>query len=197
MGTTLISTVYSIEPIMICITRLSPSKIILIREDNAPEEKLDVENVLMKTIGKFIELTVEETALYDTVKVAKDTRDLIEDEHSNGNRVIVNVSGGRKPQALGALFGCYSRHQFVDRIVYVTEEEGDIIDLPILNFGISKTKKEVLEILSKNELTVKDLADEIGISRGMTYNHIRELREMGFIYHDKLRITSAGKLAII
>lgn len=197
METTLISTVYAIEPVMICITKLSPSKIILLREEDAPEEKLNVEDVLQKTIGKFIDLTVSETELYDVVKVAEDTRDLIEEEHSKGHNVIVNISGGRKPQALGALFGCYSRNQFVERIVYVTEEQSEIIDLPILNFGISKTKKEVLERLNKNELNVKELAEQIGISRGMTYNHIRELRDMGFIYRDVLRVTSAGKLAII
>ncbi|MBM4242018.1 MAG: CRISPR-associated transcriptional regulator Csa3, partial [Euryarchaeota archaeon] len=44
---------------------------------------------------------------------------------------------------------------------------------------------------------VKKLAIKVGISRGMTYNHIRELREMGFIAADKLEITSAGELAII
>ena len=31
----------------------------------------------------------------------------------------------------------------------------------------------------------------------MTYNHIRELREMGFIDSQQLEITSAGELAII
>jgi CRISPR-associated protein Csa3 len=31
----------------------------------------------------------------------------------------------------------------------------------------------------------------------MTYNHIRELREMGFISQNELNITSAGELAVI
>lgn len=31
----------------------------------------------------------------------------------------------------------------------------------------------------------------------MTYNHIRELRNMGFIDPEKLEITSAGELAIL
>jgi len=39
----------------------------------------------------------------------------------------------------------------------------------------------VLEELKKDGESVKNLALKIGISRGMTYNHIRELREMGFI----------------
>ena len=85
----------------------------------------------------------------------------------------------------------------IEMAVPVTEEDSEIIDLPILNFGISKTKKEVLEELQKGETSVKNLAVKIGISRGMTYNHIRELREMGFIAQDKLEITSAGELAVI
>ncbi|PKL69061.1 MAG: CRISPR-associated transcriptional regulator Csa3 [Methanobacteriales archaeon HGW-Methanobacteriales-1] len=197
MDTTLISTIYSIEPVMVCITQFSPKKVILLREDDAPNEKTKVEQILNDTVGKFIEIVPKETSLYNVVKVAEDTTSVIEDEKANGRRVVVNISGGRKPQALGALFGCYARHHDVERIVYVTEEDSELIDLPILNFGISKTKKEVLEELQKGETSVKNLAVKIGISRGMTYNHIRELREMGFIAQSKLEITSAGELAVI
>ena len=55
----------------------------------------------------------------------------------------------------------------------------------------------ILEQLSENGISVQNLAIKVGISRGMTYNHIRELREMGFIDKDKLEITTAGQLAII
>ncbi len=197
MKTTLISTIYSIEPVMVCITQFSPNKIILLREENTPKEKTKAETTLQETIGKFIEIKLLTTSLYDTVKVAQDTADAIDEEKSEGNKVIVNISGGRKPQALGALFGCYARHTDVERIVYVTEEDSELIDLPILNFGISKTKKQILEELQNELGSVKALAEKIGISRGMTYNHIRELREMGFIDKEKLHITSAGYLAII
>jgi len=55
----------------------------------------------------------------------------------------------------------------------------------------------VLEEIKNDGKNVKNLAIKIGINRGMTYNHIRELREMGFISTDKLEITTAGELAII
>jgi CRISPR-associated protein Csa3 len=131
------------------------------------------------------------------VKIANDTADIIDEECAHGKRIIINISGSRKPQALGALFGCYARHSDVERIVYVTEEDREIVDLPILNFGISATKRMILEELEKGETSVKNLSVKVGISRGMTYNHIRELREMGFIAADKLEITTAGELAII
>jgi len=197
MEYTLISTIYKLEPVMFCITQFSPKRVILLREEDAPDIKLEAERVLKETIGKVMDVESMSTSLYNVVKIAKDTADVIDEECAYGRRIIVNISGGRKPQALGALFGCYARHNDVERIVYVTEEEGEIIDLPILNFGISKTKRMILEELEKEETSVKNLSIKVGISRGMTYNHVRELREMGFIARDKLEITTAGELAII
>jgi CRISPR-associated protein Csa3 len=194
---TLISTIYSLEPVMACITRFSPKKLILLREEDAPEKKLEAERMLIETVGRVMEITTQLTSIYEVVKIAQDTAEVIEAENAQGRMVVVNISGGRKPQALGALFGCYARHKMVERIVYVTEEDGEVVDLPILNFGISKTKLMVLEELKKGDTSVKNLAQKIGISRGMTYNHIRELREMGFIDSQQLEITSAGELAII
>lgn len=197
MEYTLISTIYSIEPAMFCVTQFSPKRVVLLREEDATKEKIRAEQMLRDTVGKFIEIEAKLTSLYDVVRIARDTADVIEDEYAHKRNIIVNVSGGRKTQALGALFGCYARNNMVERIVYVTEEDNQIIDLPILNFGISKTKKMILEELEQGETSVKNLSIKVGISRGMTYNHIRELREMGFIAADKLEITSAGELAII
>jgi CRISPR-associated protein Csa3 len=197
MGMTLISTIYSLEPVMASITKFSPEKLVLLREEDAPEKKVEAERMLMETVGKVIQIENKITSLYDVVKIAEDTADVIEKESAHGRGITVNISGGRKPQALGALFGCYARHRDVERIVYITEEDGEAIELPILNFGISKTKRMILEEMEKGESSVKNLAIKIGISRGMTYNHVRELREMGFIAQDKLEITTAGQLAII
>ena len=197
MEYTLISTIYELEPVMFCITQFSPKKVILLSEEDAPPKKLEAERILKETIGKVITVESNPTSLYNVVKIANDTADIIDEECAHGKRIIVNISGGRKPQALGALFGCYARHNDVERIVYVTEEDREIVDLPILNFGISATKRMILEELEKGETSVKNLSVKVGISRGMTYNHIRELREMGFIAADKLEITTAGELAII
>lgn len=193
----MISTIYSLEPVMACITHFTPKKLILLREEDSPEKKLEAERMLKETVGKVIEVDANLTSIYDVVQIAQDTADAIEKEAAQGRKIIINISGGRKPQALGALFGCYSRHEEVERIVYVTQEDQEIIDLPILNFGISPTKRLILEELEKGETSVKNLSIKVGISRGMTYNHIRELRNMGFIHHSQLEITSAGKLAII
>ncbi|MBI5458113.1 CRISPR-associated CARF protein Csa3 [Methanobacterium sp.] len=197
MENTLISTIYSLEPVMACITQFSPNKIILLREEDAPDKIKEAERMLQETVGKVLEIVAVPTSIYNVVMVARDTAEIIEEEYAHGRNIVVNISGGRKPQALGALFGSYARHDMVEKIVYITEEDKNIIDLPILNFGISKTKRVILEELYGGENNVRNLSTKIGISRGMTYNHIRELREMGLIDPKAFKVTSAGELAII
>ena len=197
MENTLISTIYSLEPVITCITLFSPKKVVILREDDPPQKKIESERMLNETVGRVLEIETKITSIHDVVQIAKDTTEIIENENSYGRNIVVNISGGRKPQALGALFGSYARHMMIEKIVYISQEDGHVLDLPILNFGLSKTKLMILEELKNGENSVKDLAIKIGISRGMTYNHLRELREMGFINQDVLEITSAGELAII
>lgn len=195
---TLITTLYTLEPVLICVTRLSPSKIIILTEEDTAEKKAQAEQVLEATFGKVIEIKKAVTSLYDPVRVAQDVATLIEKEHALGRKVLINVSGGRKPQAFGALFGAYARSDMVTRIVYVTEEDNFIIDFPVLSFNISATKKLILEIILNGTVAVESIAVKVGISKGMAYNHLRELKSMGYITdEDGYKITDSGRLAVI
>ncbi|MCQ6962896.1 CRISPR-associated CARF protein Csa3 [Methanolobus chelungpuianus] len=195
---TLITTLYTLDPVLVCITRLSPSKVIIITEDGAVDKKVQAENILEATFGKVIEIKKLITSLYDPVRIAQDVADAIEKEHDRGNQVILNVSGGRKPQAFGTLFGAYARSDMVKRIVYVTEEDNFMLEFPILSFNISPTKKAILEHIRLGEKAVTAIAAKVGISRGMAYNHIRELKDMGYISdEDGFSITDSGRLAVI
>lgn len=195
---TLITTLYTLEPVLICVTRLSPSKIIILTEEDTAEKKVHAEQLLEATFGKVIEIRKTITSLYDPVKVARDVATLIETEHALGRKILINVSGGRKPQAFGALFGAYARSDMVSRIVYVTEEDNFIIDFPVLSFNISPTKKLILELIMNGTAAVEAIAVKAGISKGMAYNHLRELRSMGYITDEEgYKITDSGRLAVI
>ncbi|MBZ9570900.1 CRISPR locus-related DNA-binding protein [Methanobrevibacter sp. TMH8] len=197
METTLISTIYDVEPVMICITKFSPKRVLLLTEDNASDVMKESEETLANAFGRFIDIKSHETDSNDPVKIAGAVATTIEKEKDRGNKIVVNISGGERPQALGTLFGAYGKHQFVDRIVFVDNSKKEVIDLPILKYGISSTKKDILKCLIEGCNSVKQLSTEIDISRGMTYNHIRELRDMGLIEKDNLEITTAGRLAIV
>lgn len=82
---TLITTLYTLDPVLVCITRLSPSKVIIITEDGTTDRKVQAENMLETTFGKVIEIRKLITSLYDPVQVAQDVADAIEKEHDRGN----------------------------------------------------------------------------------------------------------------
>lgn len=195
---TLITTLYTLDPVLVCITRLSPSRVIIITEDGTVDKKAQSEQTLEATFGKVIEIRKLVTSLYDPVRVAQDVAAAIEKEHDWGNQVIINVSGGRKPQAFGTLFGAYARSDMVKRIIYVTEEDNNMLEFPILGFNISPTKKAILEHIKQGEKAISTIAVKVGISKGMAYNHIRELKDMGYISdEDGFTITDSGRLAVI
>lgn len=194
----LVTTFYAIEPVMLCIKEFSPDRITLIREEDAPEKKLATEDLVNKSFGNVINVSIKFTSLYDVIRVAGDVVEVIEEEHAKGQKIMINVSGGRKPQALGALFAAYARDEMIERIVYVTEEENQLIDLPKLNFALSATKRMVLEELKEGYDSIKSLAKRIGITRGMLYTHLKDLKELGYIdEQDGFKITTSGKLAIL
>lgn len=197
METTLISTIYSIDTVIFCITQLKPDKVILLREDNTGPDENKVKQILKDISIELSEIISHDISLNDEVQVARNITELIDNEKESGRKLVVNVSGGVKSAPISILFGCYARQKEIERIIFVLEEYKELIDLPILNFGISKTKKKLLEALMEGEKSIKNLSINLGISRGMTYNHIRELREMGFIEPEKLDISFAGKLAFI
>jgi len=197
-GISLITTIYSIEPVMAAVTKFSPERVILLREDDAPSEKLRTEQMIRDTLGKVIEVDTKITSIYDVVEIAKDTVDIIEEENAHGREVIVNITGARKTQSLGALFGAYARRELVEKVIYITEEDNETIELPLLSFDLSKSRKRILEEIEKGEKSVRKIAKKIGISRAMTYQYIKELKSLGYIKDKKgLEITTAGRLAII
>jgi CRISPR-associated protein Csa3 len=53
---TLITTLYTLDPVLVCITRLSPTSVIILTEDGAVDKKVQAEQMLETTFGKVIEI---------------------------------------------------------------------------------------------------------------------------------------------
>ncbi|MDO8339479.1 MAG: CRISPR-associated CARF protein Csa3 [Candidatus Burarchaeum sp.] len=198
-GTTLISTFYNVAPQTLCIMEFKPSKLILLRQAGRADKQLEAnEKVLKDTYGKMIDIERAEVMdPYDVQEVAEKTVKLIEREHKAGSKVILNVTGGRRTQMLGALFAAYARAGMVDRIVYAVDEQNRLVELPKLDLSPSKKKREVLQMLAKGgHASMSALAKKLGRTRGMLYVHLRELKEAGYL-DEKYGLTTAGRLALL
>ena len=196
MGRVLITTTYSSDSIVLAITRLSIDRVYLLIDKKPDEVQQKTIDLIKSTFSKTIEIKEKKIELYDFVSVATAITDLL-DNISTKDEIYVNITPGRKTQALGVLFGCYARPKLIKKVFYVPEGTKDMITLPILDFDISETQREILDNIEKID-TPSALADEVETSKAMLYRNIKDLADRGFIEPKDgsgYKLTDAGKVA--
>jgi len=192
--TTLISTFYSFDPFVAAAHAVSPNVIVLIVD--AEKEKEVNENIkkVRDFYGSVTSVNVETVKGSDLLAITQKTVDLI--EKAKG-RVVVYVGGGKKLTAQGVLYGCYARAERVEKILCNNVNDQTIVELPKLTYGLTKPKRILLEkIAARDGKSIKDIADSLGKTRGMLYQHLKELKENGYV-DEKFEITLAGRMALL
>ena len=193
--TTLIATFYSIEPFMPAALAYSPNKIVLLVDSSSKEVEENIEKV-KGTFGKVTRVEVVKVNSNDLYAIAGKTVSIIDMEDKN-TRIVVNISGGWRVIATGVLLGCYARHARVHEIVTNSNQGNGLLKLPKLGYDLTEAKRAVLEKMAQGgEKSVAQIAKELKKTRGMIYQHLRELRDTGYI-DEKFNITEAGRLALL
>ena len=196
MARILVTTTYSADSIILAITRLSVDRVYLLIDKKPDQTQASAIELINKTFGSVVEIKERKVELYDFVSIAKTVVDML-DDISRKEEIYVNITPGRKTQAIGVLFGCYARPDYVKKIFYVPESTKEMITLPILRFDISPSQKEVLDNIEKID-TPKALAEEVDTSKAMLYRNIKILYDRGFIEPKDgqgYKLTDAGKIA--
>lgn len=190
---TLISTFYSVEPFMPSAMSFRPKKIILFANKKPNDELKKNIQVIKDSFGKVVPIVVIHEDEYDLQKVAMKLISILDKEK---NECILNITGARKSQSIGLLFGAYARPSLVSRIVYSIPESGEFIDLPKLSYDVNEQKKVILEMLEKNK-SVPEMKIKLGCSRAYIYQQLGKMKKAGFVSFEdgKYSITAAGKIA--
>lgn len=196
MTRVLVTTTYSSDSIILAITRLGIERVYLLIDKKPDDVQKATIDAINKTFGSVIEIKEKKIELYDFVDVANNIVNLL-DDISSKDEVYVNITPGRKTQALGVLFGCYARPTTVKKIFYLPEGSKELIILPVLHFDISQSQKEILDNIEKID-TASALANEVDTSKAMLYRNLKDLADRGFIEPkpgEGYRLTGAGKIA--
>ena len=193
----LIATLYNPDPVILASTRLGPDRIILlISKDPTKEQEASVK-LIQDSLGKVIDVKTVKIDVYDIVEVAKKAVEVI-DLQPTEDHIFVNITAGRKTQAIGLLFAAYARHERVSKIAYNPEEDkSSIVYLPRLSFKLTDSQKKILEELGKKRYeSIGDLSEKIEQSTAMVYRNIDELKDMDLVSTEKgIELTDAGKIA--
>jgi CRISPR-associated protein Csa3 len=193
----LIATLYSVEPVMLSVTKIGPDRLILLVDQTSDKTQKEALSLIQKSLGSVIDVKVVKIELYDIVSIATKCVDVIDIQPTN-DQIFINITSGRKPQAVGLLFASYARHERVKKIMYLPEEKGkDVVYLPKLSFRLTESQKDILEKLEKGSFnTIPELAKVANMSQGMLYRAIDELKDMDLIsVEDGIKLTDAGKIA--
>jgi CRISPR-associated protein Csa3 len=195
--TKLIATFYNVDPFMPAALKYPSRKIILIVNKMDAKVKKNVGEI-ERFFGKFtdvVTVTIDENA--EVVEIAKKIVDIIDREKRPDNRIIVNLSGGLRPLAVGVLYGCYSRPKQISKIVSNSADFKSVIELPKLRYDLGAAKYEVLKrVADRGNKSVNELAKEMHKTRGMLYQHLKDLNNGGYV-DDDFKITDAGRLALL
>ncbi|MFQ5620864.1 MAG: CRISPR-associated CARF protein Csa3 [Candidatus Nanoarchaeia archaeon] len=199
MPKVLIATLHSAEPVLLSANRLGPDRIILL----VNKEKDKVIEASLKTIkdslGRVIDVKVVKTDAYDVVAVATKAVEII-DLLPTEDQVYVNITSGRKTQAIGLLFAAYARSNQVKKVAYSpTEPVNTLTYLPKLSFNLTESQKLVLEAIGNSKFkSHTELAEKVEISKAMLYRNIKDLEDMGLIETEEgFKLTDAGRIAVL
>ena len=198
MAKVLIATLYSADPVLLAANRLGPDRLILLL-DKKPDKEQDRNFKLIKdSLGRVVDIKAIRTEVYDIVEIATRCVEVI-DMQPKEDYIFVNVTAGRKTKALGLLYAAYARMDRIKKIAYNPEEDKTaVVYLPKLSFHLTESQKTVLDVLDEKDnhgLSLMELSAKIDISRAMLYRNITDLRCMGLIEEEGLRLTDAGRIA--
>lgn len=197
MSNVLLTTIYDNSAVVFAIKKFDIDKVILLVDTKLDEEQSKSVKSVREVFGNLIELKEEKVEVYDIVNITKRVVDIIDSIPEN-DHVFINITAGRKPQSLGVVFAAYQRVTRIKKIVYITEENKEIVTLPILSFDLSDSKLELLRNVEKI-YSVNKLEKKLNIQKAMIYRNIKDLQNRGFIekVDNGLKLTDAGKIAIL
>jgi len=195
----LIAIMYSYEPITAIATKISADRLILLidkKPDNIQKKSIDL---IKKSLGSVLEITTVPIEVYNIVEISREAIRII-DLLSDKDEIYVDITSSRKTQALGLLFGAYARCDRIKKISYVTEETKQVISLPKVSYNLTSAQKRIVEYISKNNIkSMTDFSDDIDVSRGMLYKHIKELKDMDVIEEtsEGIKLTDYGQIVVM
>jgi CRISPR locus-related DNA-binding protein len=195
----LISSIYHHESVMLCATKFSVDELFLIIDRNPNEIQQKAINIVKDSLGSVVKIHERKAEIYDIIGTAKLAVDII-DRLPEGMEVYINVTSGRKTQTLGLSYGAYARIGKVDSIVYATEETKEILYLPKLNYEITDTQRQMLELISENILTSTfQISEKVSTSTAMAYRNFETLKNKGMIIQSKdgIKLTDYGRLVLL
>jgi len=192
MTTHIINMGFHTEHVYKPIAEFGAKKVVLIYskddEEYTSEEdfkKIDVALNKAKELCNMLGIDCEEVEVkgMEFEKNVEIFRELIQNEN---NRIIVNITGGRKITSFALLYASLYEFQKIDKIVYVHNKR--IFEFPKIAhpYNLTKFERKILSSLNEGEKTITDLAKEFNVSLPAIVKYINSLEQKKLVKTHKI-----------
>ncbi|MDK2790245.1 MAG: CRISPR-associated protein Csa3 [Methanothermococcus sp.] len=192
MTTHIINMGFHTEHVYKPIAEFGAKKVVLIYskddEEYTSEEdfkKIDVALNKAKELCNMLGIDCEEVEVkgMEFEKNVEIFRELMQNEN---NRIIVNITGGRKITSFALLYASLYEFQKIDKIVYVHNKR--IVEFPKIAhpYNLTKFERKILSSLNEGEKTITDLAKEFNVSLPAIVKYINSLEQKKLVKTHKI-----------
>ena len=203
VGRVVITTFYEGSAIKKIIPKLSPNKLIILIDDlkateNKKEEMKKTLDSIKDMFKGIIEIEAMKISSYDLPKIMEEAAKKIKEEYDKGNEILIHITEGRKITSLALLFAGYMNRDKIKGAYYITEENSQLLSLPLLSLGVGESKKKILEQIFKRNGEIKKIEKKLKIKQSAVYQHVQELKNEGYLEKGKeLKLTDLGRIMIL
>ena len=204
VGRVVITTFYEGSAIKKIIPKLSPNKLIILIDDlkateNKKEEMKKTLDSIKDMFRGIIEIEAIKISSYDLPKIMEEATKKIKEEYDKGNEILIHITEGRKITSLALLFAGYINRDKIKGAYYITEENSQLLSLPLLSLGVGESKKKILEQIFKKNGEIKKIESKLRIKQSAVNQHVQELKNEGYLEKEskKLKLTDLGRMMIL
>lgn len=195
----LIATLYDADAVLLASNRMGADRLILLIDDKPDSKQQKSLELIQSSLGRVLDIKAVKVPLYDIVAVAKKSVEIIRLQ-PNEDSIYINISAGRKTQAIGLLYAAYAMCARVKKIAYNSEDRGPVIYLPKLAYNLTESQRKVLEHIEAGDFkTHKELTDKMkDLSPAMVYKNIKDLQDLYLIeVEEGFKLTDAGRIMLL
>ena len=202
MTNTLIATIFYDDSIKLGITDYKIDKAILLEDESPGDTQKTTIKEVTKYFEKLVDFQVEKIAKYDIEKVVEKCLKII-DKIPKEEKIIIDITQGKRTQTIGLLFAAYKRFNRIEKIYYgmdIADKKYKALELPKFKFDITEKQRIVLEGIRDNKIMNKIIVKG-KVSRATAYSSVIELEEAALITkrekENKYSLTDAGKIMLM
>ena len=191
---TIVSTQRELDDIPLMTEEYKIKKLILVCNEAINQSDLENNPMLESIDVDILNLNVKHIDLEVTCSIISEF--LIKEAENSTNDIVVKLSLENYMLNISLYYAACFNKDIIKSVLIFDNKLKKILHLPLFDYKLSEAKRAILTNIEDGKNTIEDIAEAVGRSNSMVYNHIRDLREIGLLEKDSLKLNNSAKILL-